>query len=503
MSVTFKIKQYEQKIKHNNDIKNNDIENNFILNIDKNIIKEIEIYKLEVSKLNDRTKIDDTTIDNLANNIKTNGLINPLTVIFNNDTQKYEIIAGQRRFLAIKKLNHKKILCNIIKKDTSAEKQQILSLMDNLHQPEMKLSERIKMIAKLKNNGYTDIQISELVNESENIVKKYINVSILPDNILDRLDEKHSNKISLSFVCDLVGIVEGKEFSTEEYIIILNELDTLDTKYKNKFLHRIKINIENVLSCSEYKIDNLIDYIKQQKSSYVYNMENINKEKKQIKLTNDINNMIDKIKNMDNYKDIFINIAKFEEIKKEYLNNEKTKKEAMKVIINIFNNNKKETEKDYSILHETWEKIDKKITEEIKKNNRSIYVKNRTILNPILEEYFYAGVAERFHKQCIVSNYDIEICDACHIIPLEESHTFDINNGLFLNCILHKLFNKHYWSINPHTLCIEISQNYKNDILEKYDKKELLFLKHYDLTIKNLEHHYEIFKKNTVTKLSQ
>jgi len=51
-----------------------------------------------------------------------------------------------------------------------------------------------------------------------------------------------------------------------------------------------------------------------------------------------------------------------------------------------------------------------------------------------------------------------EICEAAHIIPFSLSENFDINNGLLLNCILHKLFDKHYWSINPDSLCVEINK---------------------------------------------
>ena len=70
-------------------------------------IENIEITKLYVSNINVRKTLtceeDETGISDLANDINTNGLINPITVRLNND--KYEIIAGQRRYLAMKQLN--------------------------------------------------------------------------------------------------------------------------------------------------------------------------------------------------------------------------------------------------------------------------------------------------------------------------------------------------------------------------------------------------------------
>lgn len=64
-------------------------------------ILNIDINNLEISPLNVRELCHDNSLTELVNNIKDHGLLNPLTVIFNNITNKYEIIAGLRRFHAI------------------------------------------------------------------------------------------------------------------------------------------------------------------------------------------------------------------------------------------------------------------------------------------------------------------------------------------------------------------------------------------------------------------
>ena len=83
-------------------------------------ICEIGIDKLFVSNVNVRKTLtseeDETGIYDLANDINTNSLINPITVRLNGD--KYEIIAGQRRYLAMKQLNKTHIPCNILDIDT-------------------------------------------------------------------------------------------------------------------------------------------------------------------------------------------------------------------------------------------------------------------------------------------------------------------------------------------------------------------------------------------------
>ena len=79
-------------------------------------VKDIDIISLYVSELNVRKILtsdeDETGISDLANDIRSNGLINPITVRKSKD--KYEIIAGQRRYLACKMLKRSTIPCNIV-----------------------------------------------------------------------------------------------------------------------------------------------------------------------------------------------------------------------------------------------------------------------------------------------------------------------------------------------------------------------------------------------------
>ena len=112
-------------------------------------IKEIKIEDLQISPLNVRSILKDD-IDELSENINQQGLLNPLTVVYNQKSNKYEIIAGQRRYLAIKKLNHPTILCNVV--DKSDQDCIFISIVENVQRNTMKLSDKVKMYQKLHNN---------------------------------------------------------------------------------------------------------------------------------------------------------------------------------------------------------------------------------------------------------------------------------------------------------------------------------------------------------------
>ncbi len=66
-------------------------------------IINVKIEDLQISDINVRKNLINN-IEELAESINKNGLINPITVKLNSNG-KYDIIAGQRRYLAMKSLN--------------------------------------------------------------------------------------------------------------------------------------------------------------------------------------------------------------------------------------------------------------------------------------------------------------------------------------------------------------------------------------------------------------
>jgi ParB family chromosome partitioning protein len=74
-----------------------------------NQVKEIPLDDLVIGKGQVRTKVGEG-IDELAESIRVLGLLEPIVVTPANKDGKYEILTGQRRFLAHKKLKKKTIL---------------------------------------------------------------------------------------------------------------------------------------------------------------------------------------------------------------------------------------------------------------------------------------------------------------------------------------------------------------------------------------------------------
>lgn len=170
-------------------------------------VKELNINILVVSKLNVRKTLtsdeDETGISDLANDIRSNGLINPITVRKLDD--KYEIIAGQRRYLACKLLNRNTIPCSIV--DVSTQKAEELSLVENVQRNPMTNSDKIKTYSKLYEVYKKDIdKVISVVNISRITLTKYLKLSSLPEEVIKLLDTSGETKITIEVAVELTKI---------------------------------------------------------------------------------------------------------------------------------------------------------------------------------------------------------------------------------------------------------------------------------------------------------
>jgi len=434
-------------------------------------IQNININELEISKLNVRkNNVDNTDDDELTASIETNGLLNPLTVIFNNKSKKYEIIAGQRRFKVLKKLEHKTITCNVIPDTKNEDDQIIISLTENIHRKTMLLSDRVKTINNLTNkmNGDSE-KVAELINISVRTIKQYNKISHLPDIIIDMLDAKGTDKISLEFAVHLSNL-------SIITMIISKEKSKSDNDYSN--LIKIVQVFQDVKSSDRLSILKKVMNEKITETDFYKFFEQIGKIK------------IDYLKEKEIEKERDVKDHERREKEDEH---DKIKKEKIIKKESIEQDNEQDSEQD----SENKQFIDDKLLKIKQENNGSTHV-TTSIWNPELQNVYRCAIIKRYNT-CIISDMDNRVCEAAHIIPFSECDNFNIDNGLLLNCILHKLFDKHYWSINPETLMVKIL-NLDTipikiyDILEPYKDKYIGKLLKYDRTIEYLSEHYEKFK---------
>ena len=128
------------------------------------MFKIIEMAKI-VSGKNIRNERD-ADLQELADSIEANGLINPILVKPRSDG-KYEVVAGHRRYEAVKRLGLPHIECNITD-ETSERDLMIMQIAENVQRKEMSALEYVEVFDELKERyGVKQNQIARYFNKSD------------------------------------------------------------------------------------------------------------------------------------------------------------------------------------------------------------------------------------------------------------------------------------------------------------------------------------------------
>lgn len=219
---------------------------------------DIDINKLHVSNLNVRKTLtseeDETGIEDLANDINNNGLINPITVRKMDEDGNYEIIAGQRRYLAMKVLNKQTISCHIL--NISNQKAEEISLVENVQRNQMTTTDKVKSYSKLYKVYNEDIEkVVNAIHISKKTLQKYLKIKDLPETVLQLLDASGQEKISLDVAIELTKLPESINTLT-----FLNKIQQLTSQQKIDTIKQFNlISSTNIDDLDDIKEDIVIN----------------------------------------------------------------------------------------------------------------------------------------------------------------------------------------------------------------------------------------------------
>jgi len=158
--------------------------------VDQGYAANIAIEKIVVSELNVRKTERSSEVDSLAENIRRNGLLQPVIVIPKGDM--FHLIIGQRRYLAVKKLGWKEIPA-VILGEVDPAKVTILSLSENLHRRELPYRDMIDACDVLYEKYHDVGVISRELGVSEQTIQTYLSHRLVPEPLKQMVED---NKIT-------------------------------------------------------------------------------------------------------------------------------------------------------------------------------------------------------------------------------------------------------------------------------------------------------------------
>lgn len=148
----------------------------------------------EVARLN----ILEGDIKELAQSIKEQGLLQPI-IVFKRD-ERYEIVAGHRRWLAIQYLKQKTITCKVV--DSSPVMNALARATENLQRNDLSpLEEGMIYQGLVEKFDMPFDQIAKITGISAGVVKRRINVLKMTDSLIDAV---HKRLINVSVAEELM-----------------------------------------------------------------------------------------------------------------------------------------------------------------------------------------------------------------------------------------------------------------------------------------------------------
>ncbi len=187
-----------------------------------NMVHLIDIRNIECGKYQPRKHFSAESLNELADSINRNGVMQPIMVCLSEDN-RYSIIAGERRFRAAK-IAGLDVIPAIIN-DSPPEKILELALVENIQREDLNVMEEAEGYARLMDEfGYTQDDVANIIGKSRSHVANLLRLNHLPDIIKIYLN---TGSLSMGHARTLVGHPMAEEISN---IIIEKGLNVRQTE---------------------------------------------------------------------------------------------------------------------------------------------------------------------------------------------------------------------------------------------------------------------------------
>jgi len=169
----------------------------------------VSISNLVANKFQPRTYFDKEKIEELAQSIKQNGLIQPIIVRPHSEEGVYEIIAGERRCMAAQNAGLHEVPVVVLKiNDVQALE---LAIVENIQREDLNVIEEAKGYDRLmKEFSYDHEKLADFMGKSRSHISNTLRLLTLPEEVIKMVDE---GKLTAGQVRPLVGRYNAKEIA--------------------------------------------------------------------------------------------------------------------------------------------------------------------------------------------------------------------------------------------------------------------------------------------------
>ena len=175
---------------------------------------KLALTEIIPNKFQPRKNFDEDNLDDLSKSIKERGVIQPIIVRnSSSDNSKYEIIAGERRWLAARKAGLHEIPVVVTEADDLKSLE--FAIVENVQRHDLNPLEEAQGYKRLIDEfSYDQEKVSKFIGKSRSYITNSLRLLNLPIDVLNYVEQK---KISAGHAKILVGL-ENASFIAEKII---------------------------------------------------------------------------------------------------------------------------------------------------------------------------------------------------------------------------------------------------------------------------------------------
>ncbi len=177
-----------------------------------NNIRKVLIGELARNKYQPRTIFDEEKLKELSESIKKNGIIQPIAVRKNNSSSEpYEIVAGERRWLAAQKAGLHDVPITIL--DLNDSETLEVAIVENIQREDLNVVEEAKGYKRLNEEfGYDQDKIANMMSKSRSHISNTLRLLNLPKDIIAMLEQ---GELTAGQARPLIGMPNASSIAEE------------------------------------------------------------------------------------------------------------------------------------------------------------------------------------------------------------------------------------------------------------------------------------------------
>ena len=217
-----------------------------------NKTSSLRLADIVPNKYQPRKNFDEESLDDLVNSIKERGVIQPIIVRkSNSDISKYEIIAGERRWIASQKAGLHEI--PVVVTNVDDLKSLEFAIVENVQRHDLNPLEEAQGYKRLIDEfSYDQEKVSRFIGKSRSYISNSLRLLNLPKEVLNYVEQK---KITAGHAKILVGL-ENALFLANKFID--KKLSVRQAENLVKILRKSKNNISKKIDPNILELENSI-----------------------------------------------------------------------------------------------------------------------------------------------------------------------------------------------------------------------------------------------------